>query len=89
VTDVRSESINGIEVLAVGSTGTLGRGEEVGTKGDVEKLIVEALLEDHGTGVSQTDSTVAVWIEGIEGRYFTRFVHYGCRETQCCSLGID
>jgi hypothetical protein len=54
-TDVRSEGINGIEVLAVGSTGTLGRGEEVGAKGDGEKLIIETLLEDHGPGVSQTD----------------------------------
>ena len=52
VTDVRSECINGIKVLAVGSTGTLGGGEEVGAKGDGEELIIEALLEDHGTGVS-------------------------------------
>ena len=52
VTDVRSESINGIKVLAVGSTGTLGGGEEVGAKGGGEKLIIETLLENHGTGVS-------------------------------------
>ena len=44
-------------------------------KSDGEELIIEALLEDHGTGVSQSDATIAVWIEGIEGRYFTRFVH--------------
>ena len=52
VADVRSEGINGIKVLAVGSTGTLGGGEEVGAKGDGEKLIIETLLGDHGTGVS-------------------------------------
>ena len=62
VTDVRSESINGIKVLAVGSTGTLGRDEEVGAKGDDEKLIIETLLEDHDTGVSQADVTIAVWV---------------------------
>ena len=45
-------SINGIKVLAVGSTGTLGGGEEVGAKSDDEKLIIETLLENHGTGVS-------------------------------------
>jgi len=62
VTDVRSESINGIKVLAVGSTGTLGGGEEVGAKGDGQKLIIEALLENHGTGVSQADTTITVWV---------------------------
>ncbi len=62
VADVRSEGINGIKVLAVGSTGPLGGGEEVGAKGDGEKLIIEALLEDHGTGVSQADTTIAVWV---------------------------
>ena len=62
MTDVRSESINGIKVLAVGSTGTLGGGEEVGAKGDGQQLIIEALLENHGTGVSQADTTIAVWV---------------------------
>jgi hypothetical protein len=62
VTDVRSESVNGIKVLAVGSTGTLGGGEEVGGKGDVQKLITETLLEDHCTGVGQADTTIAVWV---------------------------
>ena len=62
VTDVRSEGINGVKVLAVGSAGTLGGGEEVGAKGDGQKLIIETLLEDHVTGVSQADTTIAVWV---------------------------
>jgi hypothetical protein len=71
VSDVRSESINGIKVLTVGSTGTLGWGKEVGAKGDGEKLIIKDLLEDHGTGVSQADAVIAVWIEGVwEARKF-------------------
>ncbi len=37
-------------------------------------------MEDHGTGVSQTDVTIAVWIEGIEGRDFARFVHENEKE---------
>ena len=37
-------------------------------------------MKDHGTGVSQTDATIAVWIGGIEGRYFTRFVHENEKE---------
>jgi hypothetical protein len=43
-------------------------------------LIIETLLEDDDTGVSQADATIAVWIEGIEGRYFTRFVHENEKE---------
>ncbi len=43
-------------------------------------MIIETLLEDDDTGVSQADATIAVWIEGIEGRYFTRFVHENEKE---------
>ncbi len=43
-------------------------------------MIIETLLEDHGTGVRQADATIAVWIEGFEGRYFTRFVHENEKE---------
>ncbi len=60
VTDVGSEGKNGVKVLAVGSTGTLGRGEEVGTEGGGQELIVETLLEDHDTGVGQVDATIDV-----------------------------
>jgi hypothetical protein len=60
VTDVRSEGINGIKVLVLGSTGTLGRGEEVGSKGDDEKLVIETFLENHVNDVSQADTTIAV-----------------------------
>jgi hypothetical protein len=60
-------------------------------------LSIENLLEDHGTSVSQADAAIAVWVEGIEGRYFTRFVHEneeelgpGCRvggESIALSIG--
>ncbi len=43
-------------------------------------MIIKTLLEDHDTGVSQADATIVVWIEGIEGRYFTRFVHENEKE---------
>ena len=43
-------------------------------------MIIETVLEDHGTGVSQADAMIVVWIEGIEGRYFTRFVHENEKE---------
>jgi hypothetical protein len=55
-------SLNGVKVLEVGSTGTLGGGEEVGAKGGGQKLIIETLLEDHDTGVSQADTTITVWV---------------------------
>ena len=51
VTDVGSEGIDGVKVLAVGSTDTLGRSEEVGVEDDGHELVVETLLEDHGTRV--------------------------------------
>jgi hypothetical protein len=45
-------------------------------------------LEDHGTGVRQADATIAVWIEGFEGRYFTRFVHENEKElSPGCRVG--
>ena len=47
--------MNGVKVLAVGSTGTLGGGEEVRAKGGGQKLIIETLLEDHDTRSCQPD----------------------------------
>jgi len=75
VTNVTSESVNGIKILAVGPASTLRGGEKVGMENDRKKFIVETLLENHDTYISQTDTTVVVRVEGIEGRYFTGFVH--------------
>ena len=66
VTNVGSEGINGIK-LTVGPASTLGGGEEVGAESDDQEFVIETLLKNHGSHISQTDTTIAVRVEGFEG----------------------
>jgi hypothetical protein len=67
VTNVGSEGINGIKFLTVGPASTLGGGEEVGAESDDQEFVIETLLKNHGPHISQTDTTIAVRVEGFEG----------------------